>query len=252
MTTLLLGLTMVSLGTSVRAQTTQAHAQTTAPAPSQTADEIIGKYIDAIGGKDKLSHIKTLHTEEEMTIMNNPAPSVTDIVDGKAYKNQVDFNGQQIITCYTDKAGWTVNPLAGQSTPAAVPADQLKIGQMQFDISGPLLNYAAKGNKVSLIGTEGLGGSTVYKLKLITAGNMEITFFIDAGTFLLSKEIVNLSAGGNPFELVVVSSNYKKTPYGYTMPFTREVSYPGLTVTTEVKKVEINNEIDPAIFEMPK
>ncbi|MDP4150078.1 MAG: hypothetical protein Q8927_07815 [Bacteroidota bacterium] len=244
--TILLGLIMAFLGTGLRAQNAQI-AQIV-----QTPDEIVNKYIDAIGGKDKLGQIRTLHTEEEITIMNNPSPSVTDIINGKAYKNQVDFSGQQVITCYTDKAGWTVNPLAGQPTPAAVPAEQLKIGQMQFDIAGPLLDYAAKGNKLSLVGTESLGGSTVYKLKLTTADNTEMFFFIDTSTFYLSKLVMRLTAAGNPFELVVVSSNYKKTPFGYTMPFTREISYPGLTITTEVKKVAINDQIDPAIFEMPK
>jgi outer membrane lipoprotein-sorting protein len=247
MTTFLIATAMTSLGTGALAQT-----QTAATTQTQTADQIISKYIDAIGGKERLSQIKTLHTEEEMIIMNNPSPSVTDVVDGKGYKNQVDFNGQQVITCYTDKSGWTVNPLAGQPTPAAVPADQLKIGQMQLDIAGPLVGYSAKGNKVSLTGTEKLGGATVYKLKLTTADNTEMDFFIDTNSFYLSKAIIRLSAGGNPFEVVVVTSNYKKTPFGYTLPFTREVSYPGLTITTEVKKVEINNEIDPSIFVMPK
>ena len=86
-------------------------------ASAQTADEIINKYIDAMGGKEKISQIKTVYIEGEMDIMGNKAPSLTYIVNGKGYKSEVDFNGAKIISVYTDKGGWTLNPMAGQSVP---------------------------------------------------------------------------------------------------------------------------------------
>jgi outer membrane lipoprotein-sorting protein len=222
------------------------------PARAQTPDEIINKYIAATGGKDVLNQIKTVYTEEDMTIMGNPAPSLTYVVDGKGYKNLVTFNGQQIVTCYTDTAGWTINPLMGQATAAAVPADQLKIGQFQLDVKGPLFDYAAKGNKVVLAGVEDLDGARVYKLKLTTSGNTGITLLIDSSTYYLVKTVIKLSIGGQDVEIAAALSNYQKTPFGWVVPFTREVSYPGLTVSSTVKKIAINQEIDPAIFAMPK
>lgn len=218
---------------------------------AQTPDDIIHKYIDAIGGKEKLSHIKTLYSKGEIDFMGNPAPSTTYIVTGKGYKNQIEFSGQQIVTCYTDKSGWTVNPMNGQTTPTPVPDDQLKIGQMAFDVAGPLFDYTEKGNKVELLGKENFNGTSVYKLKLTTASNMGIFFLIDSATYYPLKTTVNTTAGGQDFEIGYISSNYQKTEYGLVMPFTQEVSYPGLTITIKTAKVEINKEIDPAIFVMP-
>jgi hypothetical protein len=37
------------------------------------------------------------------------------------------------------------------------------------------------------------------------------------------------------------------------MPYTLDIDFGGMfSLTTNVKKVEVNKEVDPAIFEMPK
>jgi outer membrane lipoprotein-sorting protein len=219
---------------------------------AQTVDEIIDKYINALGGKDKISNMKTLYFESELNIAGKLAPSVTYILDGKGYKNEVNFNEQQVVTCYTDKKGWTLNPLAGQVVPVSVPDDQLKIGQMQLDLKGPLFDYAAKGNKVELLGKENFNGTVVYKLKLTTRTNTELVLLIDSNTYYLLKTTVKLTINGQDAESTYVNSNYRRTAYGLLFPFTQEISFPGLTLTSNTEKVEINKEIEPAIFEMPK
>ena len=92
-----------------------------AQAKAQTADEIVNKYFDAVGGKAKLESVKTAYSEGEMNIMNNPAPFVSSVIDGKASRSEMNFNGQKIINCYSVGAGWTVNPLAGVTEPTPMP-----------------------------------------------------------------------------------------------------------------------------------
>ena len=53
-------------------------------------------------------------------------------------------------------------------------------------------------------------------------------------------------------EISVENSDFKKTDNGLIMPFSGKLDFPGLTITTIYKKIEINKEIDEAIFEMPK
>jgi hypothetical protein len=220
--------------------------------PAQTADEIIKKWTDAMGGKDKLGSIKTIYTEGDLNVMNNPAPHKTYMINGKSYKSVTDFNGQIIIDCYGMDSGWSVNPFAGATTPVNMSAAQVKLGQLELDGPGSLFDYATKGSKVEFLGKENLNGATCYKLKLTTATGVEATFFIDSTTNYISKLVKKLTVDGQDIEVTAVMTNYKKTDEGFTMPFSQEITLPGLSLTIDNKKIEINKEIDPTIFEKPK
>lgn len=217
---------------------------------AQTADEIINKHIEAIGGKDKVGQVKTVYMEGTIDMMNNQAPSITHIVHGKGYKNEVDFNGTKMITCYTDKGGWTVNPMAGQTEATPVPEEMLKTGQLQLDATGPLFDYAAKGNKVEFVGRE----KGTYHLKVSTSANTEMAFYIDTTSYYISSIVMNMTINGQNLEMLVENSDYKKIDNGLMMPFSTKLDFrgTGLVITTNQKKIEVNKEIDAGIFEMPK
>lgn len=227
---------------------------TTIAAKAQTAAEIVDKYVSALGGKDKITAIKTLYTESNIQIMGNDAPSTTYIVNGKGFKNEMDINGQKIVQCITTNSGWSINPFQGQMVAEPLPAEAIRKGKTQLDIGGPLFNYAAKGNKVELIGKEDVNNiKNAYKLKVTTPDTVTITYFIDPSTYYLVKTVSNVSAQGEDVEISTVYSDYKKTDYGFTVPYSTELTLPqGFTLVMNTKKVEINKDIDPKIFDMPK
>ncbi|HWK02172.1 MAG TPA: hypothetical protein VNS58_00985 [Puia sp.] len=218
---------------------------------AQTVDQIVAKYVDALGGKTIVNSIKTITVESAIDIMGNEAPCTTYILNGKGYRNELDFNGTKIVQCITDKGGWAINPMAGSATATAIPDDQVKASQSQLQVGGPLYDYAAKGNKVELIGKDTSGGATAYKLK-VTSGAVEITYYIDATSYHINKALSKFSTGGQDVESTASFSDYRKTDFGYTMAFTQKVELPQITLNITNKKVDINKEIDPAIFVMPK
>src|SRR4051812_33494801 len=105
---------------------------------AQTADDIIAKHIDAIGGKDLFLKITSIYVESSTAVMGNDAPTKTSIVIGKGYKNETDFNGQNIVQAVTDKGGWMVNPFAGASDPTAMPDDDYKASSDAIFAPDPL------------------------------------------------------------------------------------------------------------------
>jgi hypothetical protein len=216
---------------------------------AQTADDIVTKYFNAIGGKEKIAGINTLYQEQTVEVMNNQAASTTIIVNGKGFKNEIDFGGQKIINCVTDKGGWSINPMLGQSTPTPMTDEQFNAAKDQLDLGGPLLNYAKKGNKVELAGRENLNGVETYKVKVTTTGNVESTYYFDPKTFYMLKNVSKLNVNGQDFETSIVFSDYRKTDYGNMLPYTVEMNLPqGFTIKTNVTKVEVNKQIDEKVF----
>jgi hypothetical protein len=233
--TILMAISSISIS---RAQTTAA-----------TADDVVNKYVDAIGGKDKLQEIKTKYMESTSQVMGSEGPSTVNIIDNTGYKIVSEVNGQTYIQVFTNKGGWQVNPYAGATTPTPLPDDLYKQGKSALDITGPLFNYTAKGNKVELLGKEG----NDYKLKVTTKDSVDLTVYIDGTTYYLTKLVTTAAMMGQTMEVTSTFSNFKKNDMGLVFPYGVEISYGGqFNITTTVNKIEINKTIDPAIFDMPK
>ena len=214
---------------------------------AQTVDEIISKYVDALGGKEKLSQVKSLYTENSMEVMGSPAPQKEYLVEGKAFKTEVEFNGTSIISCYTDKSGWTINPMMGGTDAQAMPDGLYKSGKIQIYLGGGLVDYSAKGYKAELVGKE--GGD--FKIKL-SDGSSETNYFIDANTYLLNKSIIKSEIMGQAMDVTTTYSEYKKTDFGIMLAYSKNIDMGMFQVVQKTGKVEVNKEIDLKVFDIPK
>lgn len=210
---------------------------------AQTADEVINKHIDAAGGKDKLSQVKTVHIEG--TSDAGGAVAINTVV-GKNYKSESEYNGSPIIQCYSDHDGWSISPMGGGAT--AMPDDQYKVGADQV-YPDALLDYAGHGAKVELLGTEG----DDYKIKYTNKYGSETTYYINKTTYYTEKVVKTLDFNGNSMDLIITLSDFKPTDFGNVMPNTIKTDVGTFfSSTATVKKIEVNKDIDPKIFEMPK
>jgi hypothetical protein len=218
-----------------------------AVAQAQTADEIINKHIEAIGGKEKVSQVKSLYMESTMEIMGNQAPVVDYLLDGTGFKSETEFNGSKIIQCYTSKGGWAVNPMAGGAGAQSMPDEIYQAGKNSIYAGGGLVDYTAKGSKVELLGQE--EGS--YKIK-VTNGTNESTYFIDAATYNIKKTVTKGEMMGQTVDVTTTYGDYKKTDFGIVLPYSKTVDLGSFSIPYTVTKVEVNKTIDPAIFDMPK
>jgi len=215
-------------------------------AKAQTADDIIGKYTDAIGGKDKLAQIKSVYTEATVNVMGTDNPATTTLLVGKGYRSEAEVNGSKIIQVYTDKGGWAVNPFAGGTDPAPMPDDQYQAGKDDIWVGGALLNYKAAGYTAELLPKDGNN----YPIK-ITAGKRVTTYFIDGTSYLLTKVTSTASMQGQDTNVTTSYSNFQKTDFGYLAANKIDVDLGQFQLSYTVKSITVNKDIDPKIFDMP-
>lgn len=216
-------------------------------AKAQTADEIVTKHFDALGGKAKIAQIKSIRTESNFEIAGQSAPSITTVLNGKGFKNEIDFGGQKMVQVVTDKGAWMINPMAGQSAPVALPEEQAKSSRDQIFVGGPLLDYASKGYKVELAGREDVKGVNAFKLKVSKDGT-ESFYYFDPTSYYLIKRVLMVDVEGQKTETATFFSNYKKTDFGYFIPYTMEIVLPQISLVSNVTKVDINQPVAETIF----
>src|SRR3954451_12636061 len=208
---------------------------TVAFAKAQTAEGIIAKHIEAIGGKEKLSRIKSVRMENTIQVMGNDAPSTTVILNGKGFRNESEFNGQKMVQVVTDKGGWMINPMMGGTTAQPMPEEQFKAGQEQI-YAVPFLNYAARGNKAELLGQEKVGTVNAYKIKLIGKDSGSTTYYFDPATYYIIQTVKSAEMMGQQMQVTTTYSDFKKTEYGWVVPQAMEISMGGqFSMTSKVK-----------------
>lgn len=229
---------------------------------AQTADDIIGKYVDAIGGADKLKALQSVYTET-VAVMQNGFEINTKVykVQGKLFRSEVDFGRGSMTMIVTDKEGWFTNP-RNDGAFEALPGEAVTNQQKELDIL-PLFNYAAKGSQAELVGKETINGVEAYNIKLTNKAGKSVNYFIDNKNWYIIRTVEKGTMGGGMFgggggggnrrqeevEIKIDYSDFKKTSDGYVFPMA--VSRPGMggaTVTTNVEKIEINKTIDPKLF----
>ncbi len=229
-------------------------------AQAQTADEIINKYMDAMGGKEKLASIKTLYMEGVAVMQNGNELTTTQYkIDGKLSRREAQFGPMgSLITIITDKEGWISSPRSnGKFEP--IPAERLKKTTFELDCAGPLVNYDSKGHKVEYLGKETLDGKECYKIKLTLNTGSDITYFIDTQTYYVIRESYKgspLNSGprrnGATEDMIVNTdySDYQKTEQGYIFPYKIKAGSMNSGLTFE--KIEVNKKLDETKLSKPE
>ncbi len=214
----------------------------------EAVDDIVARYVDALGGKDVLSSIRSIVMQGTSSIMGSDRTIVVYLLVGKGFKTEMEFNGKKIVNCYTPGGGWLTNPAAGQSLANMAPA-QVKAGQEYLEIGGSLFNFHDKGNKVELIDQD----TDLYHLRVTTKDGIETEYYIDPPTYYLRRMVGREGAMGEEVEVTTTYSDYRKTDFGYVVAYSTELDFGSLSSTTVIfNKVEINEAIDPAIFDIPR
>ena len=212
-------------------------------AQAQTVDEVINKHVAALGGKEKLSKIQNVVMEGNLTVQGTEISLNLTQVNNKLNRQDINAMGMHGFDMMTATEGWQYMPFQGMQKPEPKTADEVKESQSDLDIAGPLVDYAAKGHKMELVGKEDVEGTECYKIKASLAGGKQLTLFIDPASSMIIRTKEKRKMNGQEMDLQTDFSDYKevegvKMPYSITQQF-------GTVLITSIK---VNQTIPDSAF----
>lgn len=228
-------------------------------ATAQTADDVIAKYIEAMGGVEKLKTIKSIYIEGVAVSPNGAEiTSKTYKVQDKLYRQDIDFGMGSFTMIVTDKEGWFSNPRNGGAF-EPFPAEAIAAQQYELDCAGPLVDYISKGSKTELIGKETIDGTECYSIKLTLKSGRTINYYVDNKNWYIIRTSAKGTAGmmggggnrqgGGDVEVKTNFSDFKKTSDGFVFPMTiSRAGFGGGNMNTTIEKVEVNKPVDAKLY----
>lgn len=216
---------------------------------AQNIDEIIAKNTAVRGGAEKMLAIKTLRIENTMTTQFGDFENKIVLLVGKAMRSDTKIMENELVQAYDGTTAWAIMPtmMGGSGSAEALSPEMAKGIDSQKD-PFPFLNYAEKGNKIELVGTEKVNGNDTHRLKITYKDGAISEFWLNA----TDGQMVKVAATQNGQTGEVFYSNFKEFN-GVTFPMTMVTENPQAgKITIDTKNITINGIIDEEIFKLPK
>jgi hypothetical protein len=220
-------------------------ALTTLNVAAQTADEIIAKNIEAMGGAAKIATLKTVKKTGNLSMQGTDIPMIFTVSQMKGFRVDVEVMGTSNYQIVTPEKAFMFFPIQQMTEPKQMDAEATKGMQSALDIQGAFTNYKEKGSTVELVGNEKVDGADAYKLKLTGKSGKSAFYFVDVKTNRLVKTS-GKTAGPDGVELDVETtySDYKQNADGYWFAFATTTPQGPIVFD----KIETNIPVDENIF----
>ncbi len=218
----------------------------TQSANAQSVDDIVTKYMDAYGGKDKLISLKTVKMEGSMNVQGADltiTSTKSHMVGSRLDIEVMGTSNYQIVNATKGSSFW---PIRQMTDPADMEEAQYKSAYNQLDLQGALVNYKEKGSQVDYVGTEKVDGADAYKLKITFKNGVASNYFIDTKTNRLVKMVAKQSVNGKEMEMETSYGDYKQNADGYWFPYTVTT----MQGTIYYDKITTNLAVDESLFKI--
>lgn len=222
---------------------------------AQTADDIINKYFETIGGKEKFKNLNAV--KMDISVQNQGMEIPVELVNEKGGKMYVKINiqGKEITQMASDgNTMWNTNFMTMKAEKLdAETTENAKLSNQDFP--DPLLDYKEKGYSAEFVGKETKEGTECFKMKLTkkpvkVAGVQKddiIYYYFDTENYLpilTESEIKSGPMAGKKSETKY--SDYQEVD-GLYFPFSMNMFGQDM----KVKKITLNPTVDQKVYAFP-
>lgn len=228
----------------------QAEEKSQPAASNPEGKALAAKVAGAMGGLPKLKSIKTMHVNIAESDSGGP-PSPVDVWLAFPDRMHVDVQtpqGNLTIVASPDAAFMAMAGMGSRSMPPAQKTEMLS--QLQHDLVYVAQHADDPSFTFTAAGTEKIGGVDAAVLDI--AGAIPwVRWYIDPKTGYILREKYKGMGQTGPFEGETNLADWRAAD-GITMPYKHQNQQNGKeTSNAEVKKLELNPQVDPKLFAKP-
>lgn len=221
------------------------------PASAQTADEVLAKHYENMGGLEAWQGLQTMRASGTLNVMNMMEGPFTIVQKRPSMaRMEITMQGMEIVQAYDGETAWQIMPFSGSTEPQVADAATARQLIEQADMDGPLMGWKEEGHQVEVEGTETVEGTEAIKLK-VTLNSGDVSYYYLDSEYYVPIRIVSVrEIQGAPTEITTVISDYKPVN-GLMMPHTITVDSPMGQQSLTFDSIEVNVEVDETVFSMP-
>jgi outer membrane lipoprotein-sorting protein len=228
---------------------------------AQTAEEIIEKYLQNLGGSEKLNSINSLEMKAKVDYggMTIPIDMIT-LRDGRTV-TKINFQGQEMIQgAFDGTTSWGTNFMTMKPEKNDAETTENVKRTAGTDFMTPMLDYKKKGYSVEMLPNETIEGVECFKLKVTKkpqmlegkeVPNIEFYYFDKENyvPIVVEAEIPSGQMKGQISQTVF--SDYQEVDGIYfAFSMTQKIK-DGQGQTIVFDSIELNKKYEDSIFKFP-
>ncbi|MDX1408368.1 MAG: pitrilysin family protein, partial [Saprospiraceae bacterium] len=210
-----------------------------------TGEDIIGAYIQAIGGEEALTQVQSLRQESSMSMMGQTITVLIQQASPDKFSMEMSMPGMTVMKQVFDGEAGYVEQM-GQKTP--VEGDDLAKMALNARMT-PELEYFTDAYTMEVAGIEDIDGEKAYKVVVEgPAGKTTEYYSVETGFKLKSIDVQE--AQGQSVTVTTEYRDYKEVG-SIMLPHLIKISGMGpMPFEMKTEKVEVNVEIEPSVFQV--
>jgi len=228
---------------------TAAVAQTAPQAALPSADQVIDKYVRAIGGKDALEKLTSRVSKGTLEMDQLPGPAAEEIYSKAPNKQYMvtDLSSfGQARRGFNGAVGWEDNPQTGMRD---ITGSELAAMKRDSDFY-MAIKLRELYPKMTVKGKESVNGHDAYVVEAIPPEGAAVTMYFDADSGLLVRTVRETEGPNGKTTLDVTLDDYRAVD-GIKLPFVMHFTLGEFAFVIKLSEVKHNLPIDDAKFDKP-
>lgn len=209
-----------------------------------TPEVIFDKFINAIGGKEKVLSIK-----DRKMVMKGKVQGLDLTIE--LYQKQPNKLYQLLDAGVMKQESWfdgTAGKTSGMGQEINLEGDELELLKSQASMNLEL-DYKSMNIVPELTGIETFDGKDSYRIKFTLPNKKSFTRYYDVQSGLLVRAVTSIDTPQGSFSQTTIYDDYKEVG-GVKFPFKMTQGMAGQNVTLDITSIEVNKNLDDSIFQL--